>query len=162
MRPYVKAAARGNLGAIARGIGRDKLALPVIMKELQRLINKELRVLCSDSFNSILREKSPAAFQAFTWDSLWLELVARAPVFLAFAKGCAPRRRGDKEVSERAKPVLCMCAAMLLKLRNPKMSLVQNVVSLLLQAGHCGNQVRIHMMTCTCNLSYTYCCSTQG
>ena len=70
-------------------------------------------------------------------------LVAKAPVFLSFVKACVPKRNAEK-----AKPVLCMCSAILLKYRNNKMSLVQCIISLILQAGHCGNQVSICSVVC--------------
>lgn len=117
----------------------------MVLRELHRLISKEL---CSESFGPILREKSWAAFQGFTWESLWLELVEKAPIFLTFAIGCVPMKKAELGISEMAKPVLCMCAAMLLKFRNPKMSLVQRIISLIVDAGHCGTQVRSRMLNC--------------
>ena len=45
--------------------------------------------------------------------------------------------------SDTAKPALCVCAMILLKLRNKAMNLVQAIVSVVLKAGQANIQVNI-------------------
>ena len=51
------------------------------------------------------------------------------------------RRSYPHQSLKSIKPVLCMCASMLLKLRNPHVNLVQGMVSIVLRVGHACKQV---------------------
>ena len=46
-------------------------------------------------------------------------------------------------------PSICTCASILMKLRNPKVNLVQATVSAVLKAGHANTQVIVVVSTCT-------------
>ena len=99
---------------------------------------QEVIPISSDNHNSLLRHKSKAALENFSWERVWLELQQSAPLFLALLSGLLPSFKRRKEASI---PALCMCASILLKLQNPKMNLVQSMVSLVLKAGHTTKQV---------------------
>ena len=93
-----------------------------------------MKQICSDKHHSILHMKFKEALKRFTWDRVWRELSDHVPTLL--------RVIGSRN-SENAKPALCVCTKILLKLRNPKMNLVQALVSLVLKAGHASIQVII-------------------
>ena len=50
------------------------------------MVHQELKNLCSNHFDSILREKSPTAMEYFSWNSIWLELEAKAPMLTTALK----------------------------------------------------------------------------
>ena len=109
-------------------------ALATIGKDIQ----SEIRGLCADTFPSIFRDRTRSAIDHFTWKSLWAELVERAPLSVEVLQTFVPAKEGKENIM---RPVLCMCLAMILKKRNPKMSMVQSLVSLSLYAGNAGTQV---------------------
>ena len=88
--------------------------------------------MCSDNFDSMLRYSTDVSLQNFTWESIWLEMKSKAPICLSILDGCLP---------QTSISVTCLCFAMLAKSRNPKMSLIQSVIALILHAGHAGSQV---------------------
>ena len=129
---------RGSKQSIARAAVNNKSLLPQLVCALCSAIRKELKSLCSDKHDSILRLKSKPALENFTWKTVWLELEQNAPTFLALLVGLLP---ASKHQLDSVRPALCMCASILLKLTNQKMDLVQTVVSLVLKAGHATKQV---------------------
>lgn len=147
LKPYAKRLGRGSLRSMVLHAVKDPLTLPAIIEGVTKIINKELKTMCSRSFDSILREKSQAAMEHFSWESVWGELLQSAPVLMAIMQGSVARRK-SMELPQMAKPVLCMCASMLLKFRNPQMCYLQCVVSLILHAGHAGTQVSIFTLNC--------------
>ena len=115
-----------------------------VVRGVGRILHQEFKSLCADSFPSILRDTTDVALKHFSWESLWMEILQKAPMFVSVLESCLPAKT---KLDRR--PVICMCAAMLAKYRNPKMCHVQAAVSLLLHAGHAGTQVGIHTYTCT-------------
>lgn len=83
-------------------------ALATIGKSIQ----SEIKGLCADTFPSIFRDRTQSAIDHFTWESLWAELVERAPLSVAVLQTFVPARRKKENIM---RPVLCMCLAMILK-----------------------------------------------
>ena len=110
---------------------------PCTRKYLLKHIGNELISMCSESTNSILRCQSITDLIEFTWDKLLSELAVNAPVFLTMLCACThprkPRQNRDA--------VLGICSAILLKHRFHKMCLMQEVLSLILYAGHSAKQI---------------------
>ena len=106
------------------------------MKGIGKLIHKELQTICSGKFNSIMRDTSDITMEHFSWESIWIELESKAPIFLSVIESALPAKTKNKK-----KPVICMIASMLAKFRNRKMCQVQAVVSLLLKSAHAGSKV---------------------
>lgn len=102
---------------------------------LGKMLHKEIKYICSDEFDSILREKSQAAMEQFSWDSIWLELEGKAIIFTTLLKNAV------KSFTNQTKKSLIMCMSMILKSQNRNMCAVQAMVSLILYAGHAGKQV---------------------
>lgn len=119
---------------------QEKETLACVLREIARLIRREIKAACSDNFASMLKDTTDVALSKFSWESIWNELTTVAPVLFSILEGCLalPRKVGIAK-----KPVICMIFAMLAKFRNPKMSLVQAAISLILRAGHAGSQVNI-------------------
>ena len=111
---------------------------PELVTAMCRTVGAEIKCVCSDSRNSILRMKNKTALEHFTWETVWSELEQKAPTLTAILLGLAPT---SKRESEHIKPALSLCASILLKLRNDKVNLVQSVISLVMKAGHASKQV---------------------
>lgn len=119
----------------------NRTLLPNIAVKLAAHVRRnEVVPLSSDNHDSFLRLKSKPAIEHFTWESVWIELQKNAPILMSLLTNLIPQ---SKRNSEESKPPLCMCASILLKLQNPKMNLVQSMVSLVLKAGHATKQVAI-------------------
>lgn len=119
----------------------DSMKNPCVRKHIIELvgtqIRKEIRVMTSDNAHSFLCSQSKADLKEFKWDRLHAELSDNAPtllsILLAATKTRVPR--------PNAHIVVGTCVAILLKHCNPKMSLLQKIISLVLYAGHASKQV---------------------
>lgn len=132
----------GNRKSIAQAAVQNDTLLPhVITKLAAHLRRKEVIPICSDEHDSLLRLKSKPAIENFTWESVWLELKQNAPGLVSFLCALLPFAKRN---SETTRPALCMCVSILLKLQNPKVNLVQSMVSLILKSGHATKQVCIY------------------
>ena len=118
---------------------REPATRVYVLKGIGREVRNELKAMCSDCTNSILRSQSLTDLYGFAWDTLIAELSANAPVFLEILRAITFTRRPRQ--SRNA--VIGVCAAVLLKYRFAKMSLVQKILSLLLYAGHSGKKVPV-------------------
>ena len=108
------------------------------MTALGRAVRKEIRKICSDSHDSILRMKTKTALELFSWERVWLELEVHAPLLVAlFTHLLSPKPKAGVVVY----PSLCVCASIFLKLHNNKINLVQAMIAVVLKAGHATKQV---------------------
>lgn len=139
MKKLARLVGRGNLTSIAGFVMKNLPLRAKVLKEVQKVVGNEIKAICSDKHKSIFRDKSQDLLEHFSWEPLWLELSCKAPVLLSLMKGCTPKKADP----ERIKPIICTCAAILMKFRNPKLCHFQAVISLLLHAGHASKQVLI-------------------
>ena len=138
MKKLARLVGRGNLTSIAGFVIKSPALKSKVLNEIQKIVGNEIKILCSDKEKSIFRDKSQHHLENFSWEPLCSELSSKAPVLLSIMKGCTPKKADP----ERIKPIICTCAAILLKFRNPKLCYFQAVISLLLHAGHASKQVR--------------------
>ena len=131
---------RGKRTSIAQAVLKDEALADLVVRGVANTIGKEVKLVCSAKHNSILTMKTKPALENFTWRTVWAELQQSAPTLLKVLQGLLPRQKRE---SEAAKPIICMCAAILLKFRNPRVNVVQAVISLVLQAGHASKEVRL-------------------
>lgn len=93
--------------------------------------------MCTHRVDSILQQTSCESLSNFQWINLIGELQEHAPTLMTILNACTKTRRHK----QNRNGVIGMCAAMLLKFRNNRMSLVQKLISTILYAGHSGKQV---------------------
>ena len=125
---------------------------PITRKHVVRLIGKEfckeIQFMASENAQSVLCSQSAEDLKEFKWDTLHAKLSNKAPILqsilLAATNTRVPR--------PNAHIVVGTCAAILLKHRNPKMSLLQKIISFVLYAGHASKQV--------CSLLLIHCYTT--
>ena len=127
---------RGTKTSIVAAIMSNPQLRNNIVTAMAKEVQKEIKGICSDDYSSILRMKYKVALERFTWDRVWQELETKAPIFVHLLSGGAS--------STNIKPAICTCASILLKLRNPKVNLVQAMVSVVLKAGCASIQVYIN------------------
>ena len=141
LKQLTRLASLGKVRSMVRFAIKDPSMKGQVIEEVGKVVSQELKLLCSNKFNSILLETSQTALKFFSWESLWLEMVQSTPVLLSCLKACAPKQANP----ERMKVVVCMCTAILAKFRNPKACLVQSVISMILQVGHTSKQVTLYL-----------------
>ena len=95
-------------------------------------LRRELRNMVSDSTNSLLRSKSAEDMQLFSWSRVLDELAQHAPTLLFILRACVKTKTVKKDTTS----IIGACAVILLKHRYNKMSMFQNIVSIVLYAGH--------------------------
>ena len=117
--------------------GKKDKGLLYLLKRIGMALRNELRVMCSESTNSILSNQSVSELKDFKWNKLLSELEKYAPTFLMIL--CESTHTRQPRHDRNA--VIGMCAALILKLRFSKICLVQKIMSLILYGGHSGKQV---------------------
>ena len=106
---------------------------PLVVRAVTKELQNELKEICADGYDTILRMKYRVALEMFTWSRVWKELQSKTPTLLEILSGgCS---------NGPVQPSICTCASILMKLRNPKVNLVQAMVSVVLKAGHANIQV---------------------
>lgn len=126
---------RGNKESIVKAVMENNHLHALVVKAVSKEVQSELKEICSDSYDTILRMKYKVALESFTWRRVWRELQNKTPTLLAILSG----RCSNGPVQ----PAVCTCASILMKLRNPKVNLVQAMISVVLKAGHANTQVRV-------------------
>ena len=97
-------------------------------------------MLCSPVTKSILGTQCLSDLSDFTWKKLIDKLEIHTPVLLTILKD-ATSTRNEKPNREA---IIGMCAALILKHRSFKMSLVLKIFALLLYSGHSGKRMVWH------------------
>ena len=129
---------RGNRRSIASAVIQNPSLKKEVVSSLCKEIQREVKGVCSDAHDSILRMTSKPAIENFTWERVWQELELKTPLLATTLSGLLPV---SKRTQINVVPALCVCASVLLKLQNQKVNLVQTMISLVLKAGHATKQV---------------------
>ena len=135
--------ARGSKRGVFRQLMKSEDITRVAAKHIGLRIRKEIKVLCSDKHNSLLRERTQTSMELFTWESLWLELQEVAPLTILLLQSSIPYK---SSTTLKTRSLICTIIASLSKSRNKRMNALQSMVSLILYAGHAGKQVGAQYM----------------
>lgn len=81
----------------------------------------------------------------YRWEKLIAELQVHAPTLLNILYACTSKDRQNRNGT------IGMCIAMILKLRYPRMSLVQKIISVILLSGNTSKQVCYHGILLLCH-----------
>lgn len=112
-----------------------------MVKIIGHTVNKEVAVMCSDKFASILRSKP---IENFEFGAVIRELESQALILLSLLKNCLKTRTPMPNCSV----IITMIVALICKHRNPSCSLLQRMISLILYAGHSSKQVSNSCKSC--------------
>lgn len=132
-----KAAARGHKKGVVDQCFEDTKIRDYIFSKVSRIIQSELKAMCSERVSSILRNEDNEAIKTFKWDSFLSEVQLNAPILYQLLLACTK----TKEPRFNRPGVIGMCMAMLLRHRSDRMSLVHKIIALILYTGHSGKQV---------------------
>lgn len=143
-----KSLARKSDTAIALECLRSPEIRVQLLKKLGVILRKELKVMCSEKVNSVLRH-TPSS--SFSWDSLKSELCQYAPTLLSIMIECT---KTVVPCSNRD-AVVGFCCSILVKYRYARMCAVQKMLSIVLYGGHASKQVILSIHTRQFRL-YTY------
>ena len=129
---------QGKRHSIAVAVVENTTLRREVVLVLGSEVGKEMKRLCSDENDSILRMTTKPALLQFTWKRVWDELQLDAPLMMSILTNFLPP---SKKNDESLRPALCLCASIFLKLRNQKVNIAQNIISLVLKGGHATKQV---------------------
>lgn len=132
-----KAIARKSHKTIAMEALKNVCTRKHIVMSPGKELAKEIKVMASDSANSILQSQNPDHLKQFSWDVLLHELSTYVPLLKSLLFSATKTRVARSNTDA----VVGMCAAILINHRNSKMSLIQKINSLILYAGHTSKQV---------------------
>jgi len=139
---------RRNPASIARQVMSHGAIRKHVVRQVGKLIKKEMRCTCEVKTSSILRGRDVESMMEFTWSSLIKELGQTAPTLSQLFTDCATRRkrRCSTKPSHQAKDetIACVCAAIMLCHHNQQMNMFQRLVSVLLYSDHVPVRVRNH------------------
>ena len=110
-----------------------------IVNVIGQVLRNELAAICSDSFDSITRNKSIASVQNFksVTTSVHGELRSRAPILLSPLMSCLKTSKPRRNTAY----VVAVIVSIICKHRRPSSYLIQRIISLILYAGHPSIQV---------------------
>lgn len=115
----------------------DAVVRKHILKLVGKAVHKEMKTLCSDSANSIIRCDDLQKLKKFTWQSFSSEISKFAPVLKAVLQST----NNTRTTKTNFDVIMCMCVALIMRTRNPRMNLVQKMLSLILYAGQTSKEV---------------------
>ena len=135
-----KAVAQKRKMAVARECCKDSGTLKYIIAIHGLKMQKEIRTMCSDNTKSFLQSQSK---EKLTIGLSGINSIRNCPktdpLYSDFCK--LAQKPGWPDQTQK---LLCrLCAAMILKHRQPRMNLLQKIISLILYAGHASPNVTI-------------------
>ena len=95
-----------------------------VIAKISLCIRKEMKNMCSDSHDSILRDSCEGIAQ-FSWQTIWLELTTCMPPLIKLLSTLLPDNMEGKRI-------ICVIGSVILKKRSNKMSLLQRAISVFL------------------------------
>ena len=120
---------------------RDRKTQKHVVSAVGRILWNEIKCLCSRRAKSIQRLHDASTLRGFNWDAIVDEAVQHAPNLVQILRECT--RKNPKQSEAEQKSIIGVCLSLLCKHCNPKMTLFQRIVSLVLYGGHSAKQVRI-------------------
>lgn len=104
-----------------------------------QVLCNEVAAICSDSFNSITRQKSIDTLKNFRniITSIHDELRKKAPTLLSLLMSCLKTAKPRQNTAY----VVAVIVSIICKHRRPSSCLIQRIISLILYAGHASKQV---------------------
>ena len=131
------------------------------------MLRKEICVLCSDKFGSIMKSKSESV-REYSCNKIIKEMESGAPTLLQILRVCTQYRGRTREclrksnvtrlpqLKKRQNSTIAMCVSILRKYRCPHMSLLQKVISIILYAGSSSKIVSLLSMECSIDYVHWY------
>ena len=132
-----KAVARRSHQSIAIECLRNKNSCSHAMIILCSMIYKEIKSFSSNKAQSTLEYQSQKSIYNWEWETVHMECSSHAPLLLRILTA-ATRTKLERRNQTM---VIVMCFAMIVKLRNPSLNILQKIISLIPYSGHSSKQV---------------------
>ena len=130
-----KAVARRSHKQVATECMKNESSFWHAVRIVGNRVNEEIRAISSSQNALVYQSKN--SLNGFKWDKHLKIFLTSAPVLLCLLKS-ATKTRG---IRSNRSAVIGMSIALLLKHRNPKINLIQRMISFILYAGQCSKQV---------------------
>ena len=73
--------------AVVRLMSSDSSRV-LVLSEIGKIVQKKIKKLCSNNYHSIIREHSPTALEYFSWRTIILEVMHKAPTLYTIKDKC--------------------------------------------------------------------------
>lgn len=125
-----KALARGNKKTVVDDCFKDPKIHMYLKKKLGRVLKSEIKLMCSNKVQSILRSTSSCEnLKKFKWSYVIEEMKIHAPLLLDILVSCIPLNGANSQA------IICMCSSLIFSNRFKHMNFIQKIISLILYAG---------------------------
>ena len=104
-----KAVARKSHRTVAEEYWKSPNISKYLMHQLGTMLCQELKMMCSDSTQSVLQTQSLSDNPTFSWSTIYSELQLHAPLLFNLLSSLTRTR----QVRSNQKAVMCVCAAVL-------------------------------------------------
>ena len=141
----IKRLVKDRYCALSNSIVNAEQTKGLIVTEVVRNVNEEIKKICLDEHSSILLDNHEAV-KKFSWRTIWMELNTCMPILMKLLTGFV--RNWEDKI-----PMLCLIASMLLKARWPRMALAQRAISIFLYGNGASKQVHNNIKYNDSNLS---------
>ena len=129
----IKRVVHGRYTALTRSIVNSEETKDIVLNEIIRNVEKEIKHLCSAQHNTILRDNHEAV-KKFSWKTVYLELCQQMPILMKLLAALVNK-------SQTKAPLLCLITSMILKSRCSSVSLAQRAISVFLYGNGAPKQV---------------------
>ena len=102
----IKRVVHGRYTALTRSIVNSEETKDVVLNEIIRNVEKEIKHLCSAQHNTILHDNHEAV-KKFSWKTVYLELCQQMPILMKLLAALVNK-------SQTKAPLLCLIASMML------------------------------------------------
>lgn len=138
--------ARGSSASVAVQATNDQRTRKHVISTLSKLIQKDIKNLCSVKVNSLQRSRNANMFKQFNWGDVIDEAAQHSPTLLQLLTALTGRGNRSAASDKRQDVVVGMLISILCRHRNANMALFQRVMSMILYAGHSAKQVQISIL----------------
>ena len=127
---------RGKPASLAAQVLNDVRYKSTVIKDVGKIIKKEIKQLCSDKTSSCLRSTKKSALIGFSWEKLFKEAEYAAPCLLQFLTISLAIKNG-----KNSKPIIGLFISVFCYFKRGSMNVLQKIIAIILYSGHCSKQV---------------------
>lgn len=151
-------ARNSNPKAIANSVLSNKTIKEKVVELICGDIESEAKKLCSSKSPSLLKTPSKETLSTFSWELIEKEVKNKAPLIYDVLKAVATPKltaKRDKQATSTTSsktriPGILLATGVLLKIRNPTMTLIPYIISLTLRTAGTSKMVLIFPKTFYC------------
>ena len=120
---------------------KDKTSCDFIVSKLGKMVQMEIKKLCSDDISTMLLNARSVELTSFSWESLLSEARTIAPT-LSCLLDFSTRKKTSRS-NHTSNALIGFILSLLAKYNRPRVCLIQKIISIILNAGHTSKQVNL-------------------